>query len=68
LYELKKLIANSLEDLHQIEMSLSRRERQQNAKNIKRHSFDNVEFQEKHQEYILAKINSTELQNLRTQC
>ncbi|CAD8123296.1 unnamed protein product [Paramecium sonneborni] len=63
LNDLKKTISQKLLELNEIETRLSKTERKQNLKIQKRMSFDNFEFQQLYEEYMLAKIKNTQFQH-----
>ncbi|CAD8094667.1 unnamed protein product [Paramecium primaurelia] len=63
LKDLKKAISQKLLELHEIETRLSKTERKQNLQIQKHMSFDNFEFQQLYEEYMLAKIKNTQFQH-----
>ncbi|CAK61917.1 unnamed protein product (macronuclear) [Paramecium tetraurelia] len=63
LKDLKKAISQKLLELHEIETRLSKTERKQNLQIQKHMSFDNFEYQQLYEEYMLAKIKNTQFQH-----
>ncbi|CAD8196150.1 unnamed protein product [Paramecium octaurelia] len=64
LKDIKKAISQKLLELHEIETRLSQTERKQNLQIQKHLSFDNQEYQQLYEEYMLAKIKNTQFQHL----